>query len=163
VLTTWLGVTTHGLDRSALQLFTVLSTELSTPLFIVMALVASLGPGFSEEVLLRGVVQRHFVARWDPVSGVLLSSLMFGILHMDLLQGGFALSIGLVLGTVAHRTGTLWPGMIAHALTNLLGFVFARFQEPGAAQTAGPSDLAFGLGGLTVSLIALAWLLRRTR
>jgi membrane protease YdiL (CAAX protease family) len=78
-------------------------------------------PGLSEELLFRGVMLPALGAN---TLSVLVSSLLFGILH---LSGNkqwpyaiWATAIGLALGFSAIATGNLLVPIVAHALTNFL-------------------------------------------
>jgi membrane protease YdiL (CAAX protease family) len=159
-LTSWLAIRTGHLEGSMLAVFKKLAGELPLPAFIALFLVGSAGAGFGEEVIFRGVLQRHFIARWDPASGIMLSSLLFGLSHFDLVQGSFAFCVGLVAGWAAWRSGSLWPGVVAHALNNGAAFAVSRF-TPERPETAGPEALAIPLGVLALALATIGWLSRR--
>ena len=71
-----------------------------------------------EEALFRGVILRGFLLRYTPLRAVLLSALLFALLHANPWQllGPFA--IGVLLGWLVYRTRSLVTAMLAHALTN---------------------------------------------
>ena len=74
---------------------------------------------FGEELLCRGVIQ-HFalkISRRFWVANV-VQALMFGIMHMNLVQGFYAFFIGLALGWLRHRYKTLWVPIIIHFVIN---------------------------------------------
>src|SRR5262245_47410153 len=52
----------------------------------VGVLVVGLAPGVSEELFCRGFLGRGLVGRYGPVTGVLLTSLCFGLLHVEPVQ-----------------------------------------------------------------------------
>jgi len=87
----------------------------------------SLGAGFCEELVFRGYLMRQFSA-WTrlPWLALLLQSALFGVSHGY--QGVVAcLKIalfGLVFGMLAMWRRSLRPGMIAHALTDIVGGIF---------------------------------------
>lgn len=79
---------------------------------------------FTEESLFRGYMQpamQHKLGRW---SGLLVTALVFAAYH-----GRFApvlligkVGVGVVLGGIRERTGTLWAPALAHVLTwSILG------------------------------------------
>jgi uncharacterized protein len=78
-------------------------------------------PGLSEELLFRGVM---LPALGQDLTAVILSSLLFGILHLSGLQQWpyvvWATIVGFVLGYSALVTGNLLVPVIAHILTNLV-------------------------------------------
>jgi len=78
-------------------------------------------PGLSEELLFRGVMLSSLGLNW---SGLLVSSLCFGILHFN----GWpyvvwATIVGLLLGFSALATGNLLVPIVAHITTNLVASI----------------------------------------
>jgi sodium transport system permease protein len=82
-----------------------------------------------EELAFRGFVfsglQRHF----SPWKALMLSSFLFALYHMNVFQFIPAFLLGLVLGLLAARTRSIWPGVLLHALHNGL-FLGSLFLEP---------------------------------
>lgn len=86
-----------------------------------------------EEVMYRGVVLLAMIAAWGDtkkgiVKAVLLSSILFGMLHllnaianpfgMVLFQAVIVSLPGILYAALFLRTGSLWPAIIIHWLTN---------------------------------------------
>lgn len=91
------------------------------PMLALTALVSSLGVGFSEELVFRGYVFRTLVERMPFVPAVLVTGLIFGLVHFTV--GGFStmfvLSVVLMSTLfLAMRlaTGSLWFPIGFHAL-----------------------------------------------
>ena len=81
-----------------------------------LALVSALA-GLAEEALFRGVVQESLSARFNPWVGLLLASLLFGLLHF--ITPTYALLAGLIslyLGWLFLAYENLLLPMIVHAL-----------------------------------------------
>lgn len=89
-------------------------------LWIVLAMSA----GICEEAVYRGYFQRQFIAfaRNVPV-GILLSAALFGAAHsyLGLLQALQISLLGTMSGIMAQWRRSVRPGMIAHALQDVLG------------------------------------------
>ena len=87
---------------------------------IMMVAAAS---GFCEEVLFRGVIQEQ--------SGIVAASAFFGIFHCPSLRhfpyGVWAFCAGLFLGFLKIYTGSVWPPIIAHALSNFIVLLYLRY------------------------------------
>ncbi|MEC9072557.1 MAG: CPBP family intramembrane glutamic endopeptidase, partial [Myxococcota bacterium] len=83
----------------------------------------ALGPAICEEALFRGVLlqslRRHMRAR----NAVLLSSVVFGLFHMNIYQLPTATLLGVLLGSLVIRFGSIWPAVLLHLLHN--GLVLA--------------------------------------
>lgn len=89
----------------------------------VLILFLAVGAPIVEELFFRGLLLRS-LARWvGPVGGVIGSALVFGLAHFELLQLPALILFGLILATLAQRTGRLGPGMVAHAAFNAVTVV----------------------------------------
>ena len=72
-----------------------------------------------EELLVRGILYRNLKkALQNPYAAIVCASLLFGILHGNLVQGLFAFLIGLYLNWVYEAEGSLPPAILAHAAVN---------------------------------------------
>ena len=87
-------------------------------------------PGLSEELLFRGVMLPAFGL---DIAAVVVSSLCFGILHLNGSQQWpyvvWASAVGLLLGYSALETGNLLVPVVAHILTNLVSSSFWMLQR----------------------------------
>ena len=73
-----------------------------------------------EELLHRGVVYgrlRRMMGLW---SAVILSSLIFAILHFNMIQFIYTFLIGIIFAIFVEKTGHLYPAIIAHMVANAL-------------------------------------------
>jgi uncharacterized protein len=81
-------------------------------------------PGLSEELLFRGIMLPSLGLNW---TGLIVSSLCFGILHMSSLQQWpyvfWAAIVGLALGYSTFVTHNLLVPVTAHILTNFISSV----------------------------------------
>lgn len=88
-------------------------------MFFTIVVVAPL----MEELLFRGLILRGLLGRFRPWVAVLLSAMLFGLMHVNPWQMVPTFFLGLVFGWFYLRTGSLWPCVAAHALNNLLFLV----------------------------------------
>ncbi|MGQ9479405.1 MAG: CPBP family glutamic-type intramembrane protease [Thermoproteota archaeon] len=73
-----------------------------------------------EELLFRGFVQRGFESSFGPVGGIILSSIAFGVFHMNPWQFLPSTLIGLILAYLfVKRRRRLWCPLALHALYNV--------------------------------------------
>ena len=99
---------------------------------------------FFEELIFRGFLQPFLVQNFRDVGGVVLTSLIFALLHGGVAFGPiFALS--LLLGGVALRTRRLWASWAMHAAHNGLMLALFLYDPELAGQ---PAKDAAGLLGL---------------
>jgi membrane protease YdiL (CAAX protease family) len=84
------------------------------PLFVAVVLVAPL----AEETFFRGFVFGGLRARYDWRTAAAISSALFAAVHLQLLFFIPAFVFGFVFAWLYQRSGSIWPGMILHALVN---------------------------------------------
>ncbi|MFA6988561.1 MAG: type II CAAX endopeptidase family protein [Candidatus Gastranaerophilaceae bacterium] len=77
-----------------------------------------------EEVFFRGFIQPVFVKRFGMYIGIFTTSVIFGLSHSQYTNYSTALlsviAIGIVLGIVKEKTGSIIPGILAHFINNFL-------------------------------------------
>jgi len=95
--------------------------------WFVVGLATVVGAPFFEELFFRGVVLRalaRLFGRWGgwvgPTLAIVVSGLLFGAIHAELLQFAGLAVFGVLLGAVSYRTGRLGMNIVAHASFNLL-------------------------------------------
>jgi membrane protease YdiL (CAAX protease family) len=98
------------LISKGLEFLVRLSHFSDLPIYLFYALALSVGPAISEELAFRGVILQGLRSRLGVFSAVLVTSVLFGVIHIDILQGLGAIVIGLYLGYLTgafgeHRSG----------------------------------------------------------
>ncbi|MBR0113170.1 MAG: CPBP family intramembrane metalloprotease [Clostridia bacterium] len=88
------------------------------PRLVYVIYVAFTAP-LCEEIAIRGVVLQP-LRRYGDVFAIVVSSVVFGVLHGNLVQAPFAFVVGIGLGYTACITGSLWPCIIIHSINNLI-------------------------------------------
>ena len=91
----------------------------------VSLVVIAILPGLCEELVVRGALLPSLVGRLGPGGAVVGSAFLFAAMHADPYRFLFTLTIGLVLGLLRLRTGSLWPPVLAHVTLNALTFAIA--------------------------------------
>jgi membrane protease YdiL (CAAX protease family) len=127
---------------------------------VVLTLCISLCPGIAEELGFRGFILRCLEKDMSVPVAVLISSLLFGVLHFNVLQGVGASLLGVYLGFVTWRTGSVVPAMAAHAANNFLSSVHALQYVQGDPLFE-PRPWWMTAAGLLVAIVALMRLGRR--
>lgn len=90
----------------------------STGLFTALSIVV-VGP-LAEELVFRGIIQTRLLRAMPPWTAVVLQAALFGIIHGTPIQIVYALLLGLALGFLRSRTGSILPGFAAHAAFNAM-------------------------------------------
>jgi len=96
------------------------------PLWFVL-LGFAVAPAICEELAFRGFILTGFSRGGRVGLAVVLSSLTFGIMHMIPQQVFNATLVGLVLGLLAVRSGSLWPCILFHFTYNSLEVIRGRY------------------------------------
>lgn len=99
------------------------SSPATLPGQVLLIIGTAVLPGLLEEFAFRGVVMQS-LRRYGDAFALLMSSLMFGLMHGNFVQTPFAFVIALAIGYFVLRTGSLWVGIIAHFINNLASCIF---------------------------------------
>ena len=86
------------------------------PLWLGILIIGFL-PGIVEETIYRGIIQSAFRKR-SALTGVIVSALSFGLMHLNFNQILYAIYLGIVFALVVEATGSLASTMILHMLFN---------------------------------------------
>ena len=82
-----------------------------------------------EEVLFRGILLESVREKYSSGRAIVVSALMFGVIHIIPQQVVNAFVIGLILGYIYVRTDSLWPVIIIHALNNAMAYVIMQWSD----------------------------------
>lgn len=122
------GTTTPATNLQAgyIEYFDRVFDSIARQPWAVMFLLGCILPALGEEIFFRAFLGRGLVARYGVVRGVLCTSVLFGLMHIDPVQ----ISAVTILGIVAHwvylSTGTLLGPMLLHFSYNAIGFTLRR-------------------------------------
>lgn len=97
----------------------------SAPLWQALAVIA-LAPAICEELAFRGFVLSGLRRMGQTWQAILVSSALFGLAHGILQQSIGAAVIGVVIGYLAVKSGSLLPGVAYHAVHNGLSVLIGR-------------------------------------
>lgn len=91
-------------------------TPLQAALVIAMF---SLAPGIMEELLFRGYILGRLLKRWHPVKAIMVTALLFSAAHLHPLHALGVLPLGVLLGFITWRCGSVIPAMLLHTANNM--------------------------------------------
>ncbi|MEM1238741.1 MAG: type II CAAX endopeptidase family protein [Cyanobacteria bacterium P01_H01_bin.26] len=98
----------------------LLSVETVSPdlyRYLMLFVVIVFAP-IAEEFVFRGILLQRWAVRWNLPAGIVLSSVLFGLLHINNPIG--LTMFGVVMALLYIRTRSLWVPIIAHALNNIV-------------------------------------------
>jgi uncharacterized protein len=83
--------------------------------FFLVAILAALG----EELVFRGILQKQLLLRTgSPWLAILMSATVFTLIHFQFSGLAPRFLMGVLLGLVYWRSGSLWPGIFTHLFLN---------------------------------------------
>lgn len=88
---------------------------------VLLVLVVVVGAPIIEELVYRGLVQRSVSAVAGAASGLLLTALLFALIHFSPVEYPGLFLAGLVFGGCVTITGRLGPAIVTHAAFNAAG------------------------------------------
>jgi CAAX protease family protein len=111
--------------------------QLLTPVngasLVVLTVLVCVGSPLVEELFFRGLLLRgllgrfrHLGPRSGPALSIVVTGLVFGLVHFEALQFLGLAGFGMVLAYMAYRTGRLGPSILAHIAfntTTIIAFV----------------------------------------
>lgn len=127
------------------------------PSLPVAMLAIAVIPAVCEEIVFRGALLRGLASRLPALLALGIGSAMFALYHLRPVQMLPTFTLGLVLGVLALRTGSVLPSVIAHALNNAAAIAVARRGDTiGSGLDAHPALALGGFGALFAAGVALA-------
>lgn len=96
--------------------------------YILMVIGTAAVPALLEEFAFRGVILQPLRRHGDTFA-ILMSSLLFALMHGNMVQIPFAFTVGLALGYFTITTGSIWTSVIIHFVNNLTSVVFSIYFE----------------------------------
>lgn len=105
-------------------------TQYSVTPLIGVILYGIISP-VAEEMIYRGVLLSKLSRYINPASGLIASSLIFGLFHGNLVQGVYAFFLGLLIGAAYIKHNAFFVPLLCHSMTNLLIYLLAYMGIPG--------------------------------
>jgi len=125
---------------------------------LLLAIIGlGVAPGVCEELLCRGLLQRGLARRYGAPAAIGISALVFGAMHLEWAQGSAAMLLGLYLGTIAYRAGSIRPAIFCHCCNNLTALAL------GVSGGENDPALASAILGFAIAALAVGALLFRSR
>jgi hypothetical protein len=137
----------------------------SAPLVQIICAIA-IAPALGEELIFRGLIGTGLVARWGVIPGVLVTSILFGIMHINPAQAAGVIPLGIAMHFVYLTTRSFWSPVLLHLLNNSLAAVMLKHGDAYSIGKLWDDGQAAPVPLLTVSaamVTAIGLLLWQTR
>ena len=77
----------------------------------------------AEELLFRGILLKRCSYLVGENWGVVFSAVLFGIIHVNLVQFIYATLLGLLLAVLVQKTKRIWTAVLGHVAVNLMAII----------------------------------------
>ena len=136
----------------------------ATPLPLMILIVAVL-PAIGEELVFRGAIGRALISHLGVWTGVLITSVLFGLIHIHPVHALSVIPMGIALHLVYLWSRSFWLPMLLHFLNNCWASIAARWEMVDPVGSGMNPTLLEGLEVLTgaVALVALGFALWQSR
>jgi membrane protease YdiL (CAAX protease family) len=125
-------------------------------LLLAVVVVGGLAP-LGEELFFRGYMLTQLRQVWSAGPAIVVTALAFGLIHGEWIHGALAAGLGLYLGYLVERTGSVVPAVICHAANNTASVLLsAAIASP---QGRGVNAVLLLMAAL-VFAVSLVWLRR---
>lgn len=111
-------------EKYSQSLVNALLKEVSTSGLLLRILVLAIIPAICEELFFRGFVQQTLMKKYSPLIAIFLSALIFSAVHLQLYGFVPRLILGMLLGFLLYVSGSITPGIVAHACFNMMSIFF---------------------------------------
>jgi membrane protease YdiL (CAAX protease family) len=129
-----------------IEIFMQMAGRNGTISFLTIVIAA---PVF-EELIFRGIMLNGLLKRYNPTKAILISSLLFGLIHLNPWQFISAFIIGVFAGWIYYKTQKLSFAIIIHMINNGLAFFTMTMSDTTVHPDA---PLIESYGGLSTFLL----------
>ena len=148
LLSAWVGERVSSVLGAPPEGWSLLAHLAEGPESVVILIAAVIVAPLGEELLFRGAIFGALARAGGVGLPIIGSAALFGLVHLSPGHAAAAFVSGLCLGWLRAVTGSVWPGVVAHALNNLLWWWVVRSGAP-PGPAPGPEILV---------LCAAAWI-----
>ena len=132
----------------------IFSTDLGDLSLITALMIIAVLPAVMEESVFRGIFMRVMRKNYSKIGLVIMTGLMFGGMHLNVFSFFQTSALGIILGILLLRSGSIFPAVIMHFTNNALSVIIMKFAKDGMItgdewfMTEGP--FAYFMSGIAV-------------
>ncbi len=145
-----------GLEYDIMSSFNETSEIIYSGGIVIQLLTTCVCAPLVEELLFRGLVHKRLRRIMNVTPAMLISSLLFGIIHGNIIQGIYAFLIGMICAYVYEKFKSIWAPIILHASANTLA-VLSTYMVTSSENTEGVGLSTGGYMLYTVLILAGAF------
>ncbi len=151
-----LGISSYSYDAALTQTEPLPENMLQA---VITVMYMAVFPAIFEEFAFRGVIMQP-LRKYGDWFAIIVSAVMFGLVHGNIMQMPFAIIAGVALGYSAIVTGSMWTGIVIHFLNNFLSVIFSWARTALPDRTNIIFSAVFTYGIIVIGIVALtgyAW------
>lgn len=132
--------------------------------YLISFFIIAITPGICEEIMFRGVIMDSY-DRLGNRKSIIISALLFGMFHFNLMNFVGPTILGVVFGIIVYKTNSIYSSIIGHTINNgialTIGFFLNKYQEEIDSILMEPDIISetasVGIGSIIVPFIFLAF------
>ena len=106
-----------GLSKND-DLYKQVDVMINSQPFIIKLLAAGIVIPIQEELMFRSIILRRIEKAYGAGIAVIVSSLMFAVIHINITQMLYAFIMGIVIGYIYHKSNNIYTAIIFHISAN---------------------------------------------
>lgn len=126
---------------------------------ILYVVYISVVPAMTEEFAFRGVIMQP-LRKYGDKFAIVMSALVFGLMHGNAVQAIFAFIVGLIIGYAVVVTGSMWTGVIIHFCNNFVSALMELAGEQMGTETYNMIYVLYSVLLVAAGLICLIMYIR---
>ena len=95
---------------------------------IIFIIECAVIPALTEEIAVRGIIMQP-LRRYGDKFAIIMSSVIFALMHRNINQIPFAFVAGIALGYFACATGSIWTSIVIHFANNLFSVIVTTVND----------------------------------
>lgn len=95
---------------------------------VLMTVYTCIGAPITEELVFRGFCLKQ-LSRFNLRFGIVASSLLFGLVHGNIIQFCLAFPLGILLAWITVKSGSIFPAILVHFVVNTSSTVLSKAAE----------------------------------
>jgi membrane protease YdiL (CAAX protease family) len=107
----------------------VFETIMVKQIFIISIILVGIIPAFTEEMFFRGIILNGFKENYSEKKAIIISALLFGIIHLNPWQFMSAFIIGLFSAWICIKTKSIILSIYIHIFNNIISVISLKYME----------------------------------
>lgn len=121
---------------------------------IASVLAVAFVPAVAEEIMFRGAIMST-LRKYGDGTAILVSAIIFGLFHTNMVQIPFAFIVGVILGWAVVYSGSMLPAILIHFTNNLFSVTSGTLQSNAERWNISEGILSLGVS-IFVVIMALS-------